>query len=190
MPLQTSTNKLPPLGARFEDGFYLGPNSGSAETLVLTKTGVVRCRTIRRKPPKERWTNALLQNTGASELQPNLTDGSQTRIGIRAPVVVTPVVGEPEAFAPCPEPKTRKPRRQPLQRSDFLSHGYTLGCPGCDLIQSGRQGEARHSETCKRRMEEILLSSDTERNRVLRARERANEYYTQLHDQEEQTSKS
>ena len=39
MPLQTSTNRLPPLGARFEEGFFIGPNDGCAETLVLTPTG-------------------------------------------------------------------------------------------------------------------------------------------------------
>ena len=54
MPLQTSSQKLPPLGARFEEGFYIGANDGSAENLILTPTGIVKCRTIRRKPPRER----------------------------------------------------------------------------------------------------------------------------------------
>ena len=119
MPLQTSTNKLPPLGARFEEGFFIGPNDGSAETLVLTPTGLVRCRTIRRKTPKERWSRSILEITGASELQPSTLDESQRRIGIRAPLVVEPVATEPEAYPPSPELAIKKPRRQRLYRSDF-----------------------------------------------------------------------
>ena len=143
MPLQTSTNKLPPLGARFEEGFFIGPCDGSAETLVLTPTGLVRCRTIRRKPPRERWSQKLLELTEASELQPSTLDRSQRRIGIRAPLVVAPVHKEPEAYSPYPELK--RPRRQRLERSDFTDHGYTPGCPGCNLILSGRPGEAHHN---------------------------------------------
>ena len=183
MPLQTSTNKLPPLGARFEEGFFMGPCDGSAETLVLTSTGLVRCRTIRRKPPRERWSRKLLEMTEASEMQPSLLDRSQKRIGIRAPVVVEPVEKEPEAYSPCPELIAKRPRRQRLERSDFVDHGYTPGCPGCNLISSGRPGEAHHNETCKTRMEPLLLQSDTGRHRVERALQRNTDYTARLSEQ-------
>ena len=63
-------SKTPPLRSLFEEGFYIGTNDGSAENLVLTPTGIVKCRTIRRKPPRERWCRSLLEITGASEMQP------------------------------------------------------------------------------------------------------------------------
>ena len=181
MPLQTSATKLPPLGARFEEGFFIGPCDGSAETLVLTTTGLVRCRTIRRKPPRERWSQKLLEITEASELQPSTLDKSQRRIGIRAPLVVPPVDKEPEAYSPYPG--LRKPRRQRLERSDFIDHGYTQGCPGCNLILSGRPGEAHHNETCKARMEQLLLQSNTGRQRVERALQRSTDYTARLSEQ-------
>ena len=61
MPLQTSSYKPPPLGARFEEGFYVGTNDGSAENLILTTTGIVKCRTIRRKPPREKVVAGLVE---------------------------------------------------------------------------------------------------------------------------------
>ena len=70
MPLQTTNTQLPPLGARFEEGFYVGLADGSAESLILTATGLVKCRSVRRRPPSERWNRDILATT-ASELQPN-----------------------------------------------------------------------------------------------------------------------
>ena len=82
MPLHTSSNKLPPLEARFEEAFYMATNHGSADSLVLTPTGLVKCRIVRGKPPRERWSRRLLEITGASELQPSTLDSSQRCIGI------------------------------------------------------------------------------------------------------------
>ena len=118
MPLQTTSTHLPPLGARFEEGFYMGLADGSSESLVLTPTGLVRCRTIRRRPPAERWSRALLEITNVSELQPNGLQPGEAKIGIRAPVHVEPVVGEPIAY---PIAQTlRIPRKAQLRRSDFV----------------------------------------------------------------------
>ena len=116
-------------------------------------------------------------------MQPSLLDRSQKRIGIRAPVVVEPVEKEPEAYSPCPELIAKRPRRQRLERSDFVDHGYTPGCPGCNLISSGRPGEAHHNETCKIRMEPLLLQSDTGRHRVERALQRNTDYTARLSEQ-------
>ena len=184
MPLQTSSTKLPPLGARFEEGFYMGTSDGSADTLVLTKTGLVHCRTIRRKPPSERWTTKLLDITKVSELQLNGLDANQSRIGIRAPMVVEPVAGEPAAFHPCPAMEPKKPRRQQLSRADIAEHGFTMGCPGCNLIMAGRQGEARHSDACRLRVEPLMLQTESGKRRLERATERADHYFAAVVEQQ------
>ena len=54
MPLQTTSTHLPPLGARFEEGYYMGLVDGSSESLVLAPTSLLRCRTICRRPTAER----------------------------------------------------------------------------------------------------------------------------------------
>ena len=115
MPLQTTATQLPPLGARFEDGFYVGLADGSCESLILTKTGLVRCRTVRRRPPSERWNRAILDTT-ASEMQPNSLRSGEARIGIRAPVDVEPVAQEPAGRPAGGGPVTRVPRKLQLRR--------------------------------------------------------------------------
>ena len=59
MPLQPSNRRLGPLDSRFEQGRYLGPMDGS-NTVLVTASGVVKARTIKRLPPGERWTGSLL----------------------------------------------------------------------------------------------------------------------------------
>ena len=86
MPLQTSSSKLPVLGARFEPGWYLGPMNQSALHHIMTDTGVVKTRTVRRRPPAERWGLDLLANGRSTELQPSTLQPDEHRIGIRAPV--------------------------------------------------------------------------------------------------------
>ena len=184
MPLQTTATRLPPLGARFEEGFYMGPSDCSADTLVLTETELAHCRTIRRRPPSERWTTKLLDITAVSELQPNSLDANQSRIGIRAPVTVEPVVGEPAAFHPCPAMEPKKPRRQQLSRADIAEHGFTMGCPGCNIIMAGRPGEARHSAACRLRIEPLMEQTEAGKRRLERATERADHYFAAVVEQE------
>ena len=175
MALQTSANGIPPLGAKCEEGYWMGLVDGISESLILTPTGLVRCRTIRRRPPGERWNSALLKIDNISELQPNGVQPGETRIGIRAPVHIDPVPGEPALRVPsCPV--LRVPRRTQLLRHDFQTHGYTIGCPGCDSIQRGMGEEARHNHTCRTRMEPLLQESEEGQARLQRAHDRVSHY--------------
>ena len=112
-----------------------------------------------------------------SELQPSNLDNEQRRIGIRAPVLVEPVVGEPEAYPPCPETGIKRLRKQQLVRPDFLEHGYTLGCSGCDVIRYGFPGEARHSAACRKRMGPLLQQTPDGARRLAKAANRQNQYF-------------
>ena len=63
---------------------------------MLTPSGLLRCRSVRRKPPSERWSRSILE-CSASEMQPNSLQEGETRIGIRAPVDVLSMPNEPVA---------------------------------------------------------------------------------------------
>lgn len=170
MPLQPH-GCLPPLGARFEPGWYLGPVEGQAQSYIMTETGVVRTRTIRRRPPRERWAaSELLEKGTATVLQPNALRPGEARIGIRAPIHLPEPVGLPP---PPREPGERQVRRARLQRADFLAHGYTPDCHGCENIRGGSRIAIAHSERCRERMEALLAQSDAGRRRLEEAERRA-----------------
>lgn len=46
----------------------------------------------------------------------------------------------------------RKHYRVQVRREDFLNHGFTQGCPGCQATLSGMPHQT-HSEQCRRRMD-------------------------------------
>ena len=167
----------PPLGARFEDGFYVCLADGSAESLILTPTGLVKGRSVRRRPPSKRWSPTILA-TIASELQPNNLQPGEARIGIRAPVNVDPVPFEPPAFQD--EPALRAPRQTQLLRSDFEKAGLTSGCPGCDVIRRNSIEAARHNDACRQRVEPVMQQFEAGRLRIRRAHERVAQYMDDL----------
>ena len=86
-PLSPS-NRPGPLEERYLEGFYVGHVEGTSQSYILTPTGAVRCRAIRRRPDPEKWTQSLLECT-ASVLQPNALKPGETRVGVRAPVMLT-----------------------------------------------------------------------------------------------------
>ena len=122
----------------------MGQVDGSNVVRVATPTGILSTRTIRRRAPAEQWSGDFLTEARGSELQPNTLDARDHRIGVRAPIHV-----EVPAGAPAPVPRVPPPvqvRRARLRRADFLVHGYSNFCPGCDNIQSGGLNAVNHSE--------------------------------------------
>ena len=51
-----------------------------------------------------------------------------------------------------------------LKKEDFLVHGFTEGCPGCQAIIVGTTARG-HSEACRSRMESALDKTDDGRQR-------------------------
>ena len=198
MPLQRTGNGWPAWGARFEDGWYLGSCEGSRETLVLTPAGVVRTRTLKRRPTSERWTKEMLTCT-ASEVEPNASNPGEARIGIRAPVAQESERGFPPPLpaSNVPFPRSVPPRRAFLYLQDFLVHGLTPGCLACERIRGRSKvrtaaglkwGNFRnrqiHSVPCRERME-ALLAQDTAGKARLRRAERRLARYAELKDDQQ-----
>ena len=78
-----------------------------------------------------------------------------------------------------------------LKKDDFLSRGFTEGCPGCKSILSG--GPVRnHTEACRKRMEGLMKETDDGQARLKRQVDRENEFinrFMEKHDEGEQAKK-
>ena len=59
-----------------------------------------------------------------------------------------------------------------MRKEDFADHGYTANCPGCGSILLKRHYHQRHSEECRRRVEDCLKDEE----RMKTARQRMTEY--------------
>ena len=79
------------------------------------------------------------------------------------------------------------PRGARLPPSDFINHGYTVGCRECTRLETGIGHRKAHSEECRKRIEEILKESEEGRVRVEREGERVAQWMEeQYHQQKEE----
>ena len=100
------------LDAKFQEGWYLGPQEQSCTVLVLTPTGVVETRDIRWRSTSERWSGEIFACM-ASTWQPNALNPLATRIGVQLPVAMEP----PSASVPPPlDPRVLLSRRVQLRK--------------------------------------------------------------------------
>ena len=157
-------NKMEP---RFIEGVWLGITTDGKEHVVGPSEGVVRARTVKRRPYSERWSIEDVKSIKGIPARPNPEDGSTTipiRIRIQGDILEeTP----PEGHEPVR-------RRLMLQKKDFGKHGFTEGCQGCRQVEQG--GYARdHNPTCRKRMEELIAKTDKGRVKIEKANERINQ---------------
>ena len=83
----------------------------------------------------------------------------------------------------------RRLYRLRLKKEDFLEHGFTEGCPGCQAIIAGTPARG-HSERCRSRMQNALDTTDDGRQRRERQTARENEALARkLQEEDERMSK-
>jgi hypothetical protein len=75
------------------------------------------------------------------------------------------------------------PRRIRLRLEDFVAHGYTVGCPGCDSIQLESNVRRGHNEERRARMEEELSKTDRGKEIMGRTKDRMDEKVAQMGEQ-------
>ena len=76
-----------------------------------------------------------------------------------------------------------------LKKEDFLVHGFTEGCPGCQAIIVGTTARG-HSEACRSRMESALDKTDDGRQRREKQELKENEALaTKLQEEDERMTK-
>ena len=140
---------------RFLEGTWLGIDLRTGEVLIGTRSGVVRARTIRRRLEGERWSAEEALGIKGTPWEP--TPGVNPEL-IPTAVRRPPVAGEDMEVPPAAEPGLTA-RRTPLRKADFVSFGYTSGCPACVNLES--EGEIRkgHAEVCRKRIEAYSMKS-------------------------------
>ena len=157
------------LDVSWQDGVFLGYRSLSGEVIVGTADGVLRTRTVRRRPEEQRWTSDCLDMVGGLPWKPNPSDdlGGEVMPAIDMPMA------EPEVEIRRPEYCEGEivPRRLYLRTRDFKEHGGTRGCKGCIAMARGGKG-VPHTEACRKRMTEAIAETDEGRERAKAAEAR------------------
>ena len=95
----------------------------------------------------------------------------------------TPTEVRPHTAAtsiPNTEAAPTMPRRIRLRPEDFVAHGYTIGCPGCESIQLESNVRRGHNEECRARMEEELSKTNRGKEMIGRAKDRIDEKVAQI----------
>ena len=149
--------------ARFLYGTWLGIDLRTGEILVGTTSGVVRARTIKRRPEPERWSAEQALGVRGVPWQPTPgIDSDRLPTAVRRP----PMAGDPDApVPPCTEPG-QIARRAKLTKEDFEKYGFTEGCIGCRHTERHGKTHYGHNELCRRRIERELMKDEPGRQRV------------------------
>ena len=98
----------------------------------------------------------------------------------------TPTEVRPHTAAistPKPAAAPIMPRRMKLRQEDFIAYGYTIGCPGCESIQSESNVRRGDIEKRRARMEEELSKTDRGWEIMGRAKDRIDEKVAQMGEQ-------
>ena len=163
------------LGSKWKEGIFLGYSRDSNEYILWCSEskGVVRARSIQRKPESQRYDPELLGQVNQRP-QDVFYRASATPSGRREPQEDLD-----ERLAPDDEPpKTRITGQHDLRVTlqDLRDFGYTeLGCQRCDHIRAhghGRECVYAHSAACRSRIKEELRKTPEGRRRVEAAERR------------------
>ncbi len=148
------------MGTRWKEGIFLG-HSKSANVYVLADiggAGIVRARSLHRRPEQERWSAEDLANVRA-------TPWSEREIHEATATFKEPAE---ETGADTELARPAGPRKLRINKSDLDTHGYTDGCSQCEYVK--RHGRARpgayHSERCRRRITEAIQQTAAGRARI------------------------
>ena len=107
-------------------GYYLGSNGRTLEHLIGTENGIIKCDAIKRMPDDVAYDKACLDIVavgyrdfvlkGASSKKPSVrsSDPLPKSLDDSAPVVIA--------------------RRTRITPADLKTHGYKVGCQGCEAV--------------------------------------------------------
>ena len=140
------------LDTRWTSGIFLGVLESSMEYLIGTRHGVMKVRTMRRKPDlKDRWNLPELKGIRGIPWEPYPGD-SLTMKDLRPRIPSD----KDQSIPARPEPASAKGRRIgfPIKLADMNKCGVTYGCRGCTQLKKGSYGH--HTQECKARLEKLL----------------------------------
>ena len=168
-----AAGRMAKLDVSWQDGVFMGYPSLSGEVVVETADGVLRTRTVRRRPEEQRWTSDCLDMVGGLPWKPNPSDdlGGEVMPAIDMPMAELEV--EIRRLECCEGEIV--PRRLDLRTRDFKEHGATRGCKGCIAMARGGKG-VTHTEACRQRMTEAIAETDEGRVRAKAAEAKIKEF--------------
>lgn len=151
-------------------GAFLGVISRTTEFLIGNKSGIFKCRTIRKMTKEKAYDDNILDIIKVGYLE-YIMDGART---------TPPRV----RFA---EPESRKtsdnkdviPRRLRLTPEDFATQGFTQRCPGCIWIQTKVGPRRGHTEDCRSRIEKNINETEEGKERMERTQDRLNHWLSE-----------
>ena len=145
------------MGARWEDGVFVGYNRNSNTFIILTKDGKKAVRSINRYPEQTRWSADGIAKIKATPWSERETADPIVRFQ-------EPITDKNDAALAPP----RALERFRINAQDFRTHGYTDGCPQCSHIQRYGQGRAGgiHNDPCRDRMIKAIGDTTIGRQRL------------------------
>ena len=158
-------HKLEP---RWATGIFCGVRLNTTEKIIATEKGVV-AQSVRRKPKELRWDADLFKKVCGTPWAPipGRSARPEEAIELAESVEVEPELpGEPASDTVAAERKESL-RRVYIRQTDLDTHGYTAGCPACDLIRMGVSREGvLHSEKCRSRLVGKIGETDAGKKRL------------------------
>ena len=70
--------------------------------------------------------------------------------------------------------------------TELNKYGYTSGCPGCKARQHGLPAKKGHSETCRGRIEKLMMEDPDDRQKVQDAHMRMAHYTARRMEMEDE----
>ena len=166
-------NNRDKLNGDFRDGIFLGIIWRTTEYLIGTPDGIFKCNTVKARPVesaydpncfeyiKVRYEDFVLEGAKSQGARLRFADPSV------AVAIDPPIARAGNEWAP---------RRAYLKPADFVKHGYTVGCPGCNWIQTGLGSKRGHNEECRSRMEDSMAANADDKVRIQLQKDKMDAY--------------
>ena len=169
---------------RCVDAIWVGQVARTGEHIVVLDSGnAVRCRTIKRVPFESRWDpeRALmiratprcpapsgrdpekLESKVVDEIEADVKDVDRSRVHERPDEV---------ADDPIPREGSHDPRNFRITAQVLKKYGYTDDCEGCLRKATGNDDHRPHTPGCRRRLADLMMEDERDRNQVDAARKR------------------
>ena len=162
------------IDAKWSEGTWLGIKMESDEVIIGTDHGVFRTRSIKRKPADRRWDSDAIRKISGTPWKP-YAHTDEDRILTRTTLPRPPGVQSEPSNGERKIEEDPAPKRIRIERRDLERIGYSPGCAGCYSARMGKSHRP-HSDQCRRRVLEDMMSIPDLRRKLEASIERENRW--------------
>ena len=159
------------LEVKWGEGFFLGTWWRTGEAVIGTPEGILRAGTIRRVGGHRRWDREGLEQVRGVPWQWDPEQG-EVHADLKVRWLKEEEVADGNVVLGG---ESKRMYRLRLRKMDFLKHGFTEGCVGCQSLIAGTTARG-HTEACRERMNKALEETEEGRQRRERQYEKENEF--------------